>query len=101
MALSSAFLLNLYFFFFLLQAEGKQKKTEAKKGSNKRYPIFHFHFYYAVRSARLFDRCLISDRPEGACGVDPIAQHVPPDKASEAAHSSDTAENKVRERKNE
>ncbi|XP_060765384.1 E3 ubiquitin-protein ligase TTC3 isoform X2 [Neoarius graeffei] len=50
------------------EAEGKQKKTEAKKGSNK--------------------------RPEGACGVDPIAQHVPPDKASEAAHSTDTAENK-------
>ncbi|XP_053502090.1 E3 ubiquitin-protein ligase TTC3 isoform X2 [Ictalurus furcatus] len=46
------------------EAEGKQKKTEARKGSSKRH--------------------------EGACGVDP-------DKAPEAAHSSDTAENKKAE----
>ncbi|XP_034168674.2 E3 ubiquitin-protein ligase TTC3 isoform X1 [Pangasianodon hypophthalmus] len=50
------------------EAEGKPKKTEAKKGSSK--------------------------RPEGACGVDHMAQHVHPDKAPEAAHSSDSAENK-------
>ncbi|GAA6066166.1 E3 ubiquitin-protein ligase TTC3 isoform X1, partial [Tachysurus ichikawai] len=45
------------------EAEGKQKKTEAKKGSSK--------------------------RPEEACGVDPMAQHVHPDKDPEAAHNSE------------
>ncbi|XP_060751998.1 E3 ubiquitin-protein ligase TTC3 isoform X2 [Tachysurus vachellii] len=47
------------------EAEGKQKKTEAKKGSSK--------------------------RPEEACGVvwSPMAQHVHPDKDPEAAHNSE------------
>ncbi|KAK3550077.1 hypothetical protein QTP86_019173 [Hemibagrus guttatus] len=45
------------------EAEGKQKKTEAKKGSGK--------------------------RPEEACVADPMAQHVHPEKAPEAAHSSE------------
>ncbi|KAI5629191.1 E3 ubiquitin-protein ligase TTC3 isoform X2 [Silurus asotus] len=50
------------------RTEGKQKKTETKKGSSK--------------------------RPETSCGIDPTSQHVDPDKAPEAAHNSDSAENK-------
>ncbi|XP_046717290.1 E3 ubiquitin-protein ligase TTC3 isoform X2 [Silurus meridionalis] len=53
------------------RTEGKQKKTEAKKGSSK--------------------------RPETSCGIDPTSQHVDPDKAPEAAHNSDSAENKKAE----
>ncbi|XP_058267623.1 E3 ubiquitin-protein ligase TTC3 isoform X2 [Hemibagrus wyckioides] len=45
------------------EAEGKQKKTEAKKGSSK--------------------------RPDEACAVDPMAQHFHPENAPEAAHSSE------------